>query len=77
MGIPILPDTADVIYSLVMDSDVLNHGSFEDWAGYAGYDTDSRAAEKIYKACLEIALKMSTMIGDIGMAKLRDACEGY
>lgn len=74
---PILPDALDVIYSLVMDSDVLDAGGFEKWAGDLGYDTDSRAAESIYRACLDIALKLRAGIGEEGLHALREAFQDY
>ena len=74
---PILPDTRNVIYSLVMDSSVLDAGGFESWAADLDYDTDSRKAESIYRACLEIALSMRAALGDEGMRKLQDAFQDY
>lgn len=74
---PILPDLADVLYSLSMDADVLDSGSFENWASEFGYDTDSRKAESIYRACLDIALKMRAALGDAAIQELRDACQDY
>ena len=73
----IAPKFADVIYSLVMDSEVIDYEGFEDWASNFGYDADSRSAEKTYRACLEIALKLRNGLGEEGLAKLREACEGY
>lgn len=67
----------DVLYSLVLDSDVLDAGGFESWAENFGYDSDSRSVEATYKACLEIALKMRGAIGDAGLTKLREACQDY
>lgn len=74
---PIMPKSADVIHSLISDSDVIEHGSFESWANDFGYDTDSRDAEKTYNACLAIALKLRAGIGDDGIRKLREACQDY
>lgn len=74
---PLLPELTDVIASLVMDAGVLDAGSFEEWASEYGYDTDSRSAEKTYRACLEIALKLRNGIGEAGLAKLREACQDY
>lgn len=74
---PILPDAVDVLYSLISDSSVLDAGGFEEWASEFGYDPDSRHAESIYRACLEIALKMRAAIGDSGMGLLRDAFQDY
>lgn len=73
----ILPDTADVFYSLAMDADAIDHPNFESWASDFGYDTDSRKAEAIYRACLGIALKLRVALGENGLKRLRDACEDY
>jgi hypothetical protein len=70
---PILPDPLDVIASLAMDSDVLDYPTFEDWAGEFGYDEDSRKGEAIYRACLEIGLKMRAGLGDAALAELQAA----
>lgn len=71
------PNPVDVLYSLTMDSDVLDSGGFEEWAACFGYDTDSRKAESIYRACLEIALQMRAAFGDSGMAALQSAFQDY
>ena len=71
------PNPVDVLYSLVMDSDVLDSGGFEDWAENFGYDTDSRAAESIYKACVDLALKMRAAFGPDGMESLATAFQDY
>ena len=73
----IMPDPDDVLYSLVMDSDVLYYGTFEDWASDFGYDTDSRKAESTYRACLEIALKLRVAIGEDELERLREALQDY
>lgn len=67
----------DVLYSLVMDADVIDAGTFEEWASNYGYDTDSRKAESIYRACLEHALKLRAAIGDAGLSQLRDIFQNY
>lgn len=71
------PNALDVISSLVLDSSVLDSSGFEDWAGEFGYDTDSREAEKTYRACLEIALKLRNGIGEAALAELREAFQDY
>jgi hypothetical protein len=76
-GAAILPDLADVLYSLSSGADVLNSASFEDWAGEFGYDVDSRSAEATYRACLEIALKLRGALGDSGLSALAEACQDY
>lgn len=73
---PILPDSYDVIYSLLLDSEVLYHDSFESWAGEFGYDEDSRHAESLYNECIKIALKFR-QIGESTIAELRDAYQDY
>lgn len=77
-GAPTLkPDACDVIYSLVRDADVLDCGTFEEWASDLGYDTDSRKAEATYRACLEIALKLRNGLGESVLAELREAAQDY
>lgn len=77
IGKPIKPGDVDVMWSLCQDASVLDAGGFEEWASDYGYDTDSRKAEAIYRACLEIALKLRTAIGDDGLALLREAGQDY
>jgi uncharacterized protein YodC (DUF2158 family) len=76
-GKTILPELADVLHSLASDADVIDSGTFEEWAGNLGYDTDSRKAEGIYRACLDIALKLRNALGEDGLAKLREAVQDY
>lgn len=73
----IKPDLADVLYSLALDSDVLEYGAFDDWALIYGYDPDSRSAEKTWRACVEIALKLRAALGEKGLTELREACDNY
>lgn len=58
-----LPDFADVLYGLLMDSEAYDSDTFEEWADNYGYDTDSRKAEKIYDACREIARDLRCVLG--------------
>lgn len=76
-GKPIHPDPLDVLHSLLSDSDVLEHATFEDWAAELGYDTDSRNAESIYRACLSIALQFRAAIGEEVMRELRELFQDY
>jgi hypothetical protein len=76
-GRPILPNTADVIYSLVSDSDALNYRDFEEWAQSFGYNTDSRKAESIYQACLKTGLALRNVLGGANLAKLVEAFQDY
>ncbi len=75
--VPILPKIEDVIYSLLMDASVLDCGGFEDWAAEFGYETDSRKAEKLYRDCLESALKLRSAIGESALSELREAFQDY
>jgi hypothetical protein len=75
--LPILPDTCSVIASLVSDADALDHASFEEWASDQGENPDSRAAERTYRACLEIALKLRNAVGEYGLRKLSEACQDF
>ncbi len=71
------PALRDVLYSLVMDSDVINYNSFEDWAENFGYETDSRKAEKTYNDCMKIALKLRALIGDAALNELKKLFQDY
>jgi hypothetical protein len=74
---PFMPDVLDVVASLLMDSEAIDCGTFEEWASNLGYDTDSRKAEATYRACLEIGLKLRAALGDTALAELREAFQGY
>jgi len=73
----IVPKILDVMYSLVMDYNVLNYNCFEDWADDYGYDSDSRNGESVYRAAMANSLKMRNGIGDSNMQDLIDAFEEY
>jgi hypothetical protein len=74
---PIMPSICDVLYCFASDAEVLNAGGFEDWASEYGYDVDSRKAEGIYRACLEIALKLRNGLGEAHLAELQTASQDY
>lgn len=59
----IKPDARDVIQSVLLDCNALDYGCFEDWAREYGYDTDSRAAEAIYRLCLQRAVRLRANLG--------------
>jgi hypothetical protein len=71
------PNLHNVINSLLSDANAIEHGSFEDWGRDLGYDTDSRKAESMYRACLECGLKLRQAIGDEGITQLRTAFQDY
>jgi hypothetical protein len=71
------PELHDVLHSLVLDASALDAGSFEEWAGDFGYETDSRTAEKIYQECIKHAIELRAMIGETGIESVRVAGEDY
>lgn len=72
----ITPDSTNVLYSLVIDSDAFEY-SFEEWCSNFGYDTDSRKAESMYNTCLEISRQLIRAIGTDGLKKLQEAFQDY
>lgn len=65
------PELGDVLHSLLLDSDVLHSGGFEDWASEYGMDTDSRSAEASYRATLENSLRLRQILGDRLLSEMR------
>ena len=74
--IPILPDSLDVIHSLLIDAEAFEY-DFEEWCGNFGYDTDSRKAESMFNQCRDIGTKLVRAIGTDGLARLQDAFQDY
>ncbi len=70
-------DPADVVYCLVNDASAIDHPDFESWASDYGFDTDSRKAEKIYQACLDIGLKMRATLADEKLNTLHELFQDY
>lgn len=56
------PTAADVLYCLCSDARA-GELDFEDFCSEFGYDTDSRKAEKIWKACTDTAPKVRQLLG--------------
>jgi hypothetical protein len=71
------PALKDVLSCLLLDSDVLDYASFEQWAVEFGFDPDSRKVEHIYNACLKTGLAMLNVVGHGRMAALREAFQDY
>jgi hypothetical protein len=58
------PDTATVLDCLASDSSGVENGQdFDGFCSEFGYDTDSRKAEKIYKACERTARRLKQFLG--------------
>lgn len=74
---PIEPNSLDVLYSLLMDSAAIDYRCFSNWAESYGYNTDSRKAKSIYRACIDIGLKLRAGIGDENIAKLHLTFQDY
>lgn len=68
------PALVDVLWCLVMDAGVIDYAGFEEWASEYEYDTDSRKAETVYRACLDTALKLRQILD---LDEAREAFEGY
>jgi hypothetical protein len=71
------PSVVDVVQCLLMDSDVLNYRGFDDWAESLGYDTDSRKAEAIYRACLDTALQLRAIFGEPELSRLQEIANRF
>lgn len=60
------PSASDVLYSLARDADDFcapTPPSFADWADSYGYDTDSRKAEKTFRACKRQSERLKSFLG--------------
>lgn len=51
------PDVVDILDCLIIDSSAMEL-TFEDFCSEFGYDTDSRKAERTFKACSQNASKL-------------------
>jgi hypothetical protein len=71
------PSVVDIVQSLLMDSDVLNYRGFDEWAECFGYDTDSRKAESIYRACLDTALQLRAIFGESEFSRLQEIANRF
>lgn len=73
---PTAPDLANVLDCLRSDASSIDDArSFEDWASNFGYDTDSRKAEKTYRACQDSAQALRHLLGRKAYDELME-CEG-
>ena len=59
---PTPPNVADVLASLLLDSDALE-STFEEWAGNYGYSSDSIKAKATYELCRDYGLKVKRLLG--------------
>lgn len=73
LGAEILPDTRQVISSLLLDAGVIDCKSFEDWCAEYGYDADSRKARTTYDTCMAHAVALRAAVGSKMFDALREA----
>jgi len=60
------PTAVEVLDCLASDAaGIENTGDFDDWCADYGYDTDSRKAERIYRACQREAGKLRQFLGHL------------
>lgn len=69
------PSLADVMQCLLLDAEALSYARFEDWADSYGYDPDSRTAEAVYRACLDIGLRLRAACEDDVLTRAYEAVE--
>lgn len=75
---PLQPPTIDeVMYCLVLDSNVVDYPSFADWANDYGYNDDSITDKKVYDDCMHLALQMRQLFNDADMNTLKDLFQDY
>ena len=58
------PTAIDVLSCLASDSAGIDFHCFEEWSRNYGYDTDSRKAERTYRACEKAAANLRRFLGD-------------
>jgi hypothetical protein len=71
------PDIEDVMYSLLSDTSNVDGYSFEEWASDLGMDTDSRKAEKMFKACQDTLLQLRLLFTEKELDDLREVYQDF
>jgi hypothetical protein len=76
MSIPTKPELDSVLDSLRSDSECWDNArNFDDFCSDLGYDTDSRKAESIYKACGEVSKELKYLLGSENYKALLETVE--
>lgn len=75
--VPLFPDLRDLWSSLLGDAQVLDHPDFESWAVETGSNPDSRSAEKVYRECLSLGLKLHSNLGLVALTELREILKDW
>ena len=73
---PRAPHSADLLHSLVLDSDGVAQ-SFAHWCSDYGYDTDLRKSYATYEACQQNADKLNSILDRATLAQLRELLQDY
>jgi hypothetical protein len=58
------PTAEGVLMCFLSDAEGTENRNFEEWCSDLGYDTDSRTAERTFKACEKLATKLRAFLGD-------------
>lgn len=74
--VPVPPTAADVLYSLLSDSEARNQ-SFADWCADLGYDSDSIKALNTYNACVAADSLLREVFTHTERDQLAHMLEGY
>lgn len=70
------PTISDVLDCMVSDANGYDNTSdFEDWASEYGYETDSRKAEKTYRAVKKQAEQLKRTVGEANYEALKECSE--
>ena len=75
-GMPKKPNSADVLYCVILDADAWNY-NFYSWCDNYGYAVDSMEALKTYTACLENAKKLRNIFTIDQLAELKELLQDY
>lgn len=73
---PVAPHPADVLYSLIRDSEAVGM-SFANWCSELGYDSDSRKAYATYEECQCNADKLHKVFQKNDITALETALQDY
>lgn len=73
---PVVPHIAGVLYSLVMDSDALEH-DYEDWCDNLGFDADSRKALETFLQCQKLGKQLQSIFSRDVLEQIKTLLEDY
>lgn len=71
------PRDLDILFSILSDANGVEDMDFEEWAAEYGCDTDSRKAERTYKACKRTAAGLARLFAADELEDLRELLEDY